>query len=180
MEHGCKTPAHLNGLWCRFHEDKNNIALRMEPARQAVAAVMPWNCDGFVYALQARTVEGPIKIGYSLNVQRRMASLAIASPVELELLGFIAGCQQLEQQLHRLLGDHNLKGEWFRPQHKVRQLVELIGAGDVFALANWIEVQKCLPAAANSVILPKIGFPSRFKWHAPWGVTDKKEDQTLY
>ena len=180
MESGCKSPAIDSGFWCRFHEDKNNVSLRMEPPQKAVAAVMPWECNGYVYAVQARTMEGPIKIGFSINVQSRLATLTIGSPVELDLLGFIAGSQQLERQLHGLLSSHRLRGEWFKPQHLVREVVNHIVTGDVFALARWIEAQKALPPTVKPVNLPKIGFPSRFKWHPACGKPENTDEQILY
>jgi hypothetical protein len=58
---------------------------------------------------------GPIKIGYSADPQRRLQSLSTASPYPLRLLGVLDGDMTLEQTLHHRFADHQLEGEWFAP-----------------------------------------------------------------
>lgn len=61
------------------------------------------------YAIQNEA--GSIKIGKSLDVERRLDELQCASSEALTLLGWID--RDVEEQLHRELATHRVSGEWF-------------------------------------------------------------------
>jgi len=63
-----------------------------------------------IYFVQALT-GGPIKIGFSDNVRRRMSELRSANGQHLVLLGVMDGGKSLEQHLHTKF--KRLQGEWF-------------------------------------------------------------------
>lgn len=67
---------------------------------------------GFVYFIQAEH-GGPIKIGYSANPQNRLAALQTSSPWKLRILALTPGNRWDEDNLHRRLGAHHLRGDWF-------------------------------------------------------------------
>jgi hypothetical protein len=68
-----------------------------------------------VYFLQA-TNGGPIKIGFSRDLLRRIHELNSASPIPLRVVGVIAGGdQETEAELHAWFAGARLHGEWFRP-----------------------------------------------------------------
>lgn len=55
-----------------------------------------------------------IKIGYSANIDARMATLATASPVELKFFSWIIDAEpEVESQLHQMFADARRLGEWF-------------------------------------------------------------------
>lgn len=56
---------------------------------------------------------GPIKIGTSCDPDARLATLQIASPIELRIIGLTGGGATLERSLHKRLAAHRLHGEWF-------------------------------------------------------------------
>lgn len=62
-------------------------------------------------------LNGPFKIGYSRDVQSRLASLQIGSPVELKIHyhadAGIRGGRCVENYAHWLLRSHRRHGEWF-------------------------------------------------------------------
>jgi hypothetical protein len=64
-----------------------------------------------VYVIQAE--DGPVKIGHSTNVRRRMSTLQISSPVPLSLVAVLSGDRTTEKEMHaRFAGSHK-HGEWF-------------------------------------------------------------------
>jgi hypothetical protein len=64
----------------------------------------------FVYFIDAGTL---IKIGVTKNIERRFATLRTASPVQITLIGFIAGTEQKEKELHERFSSCRSHGEWF-------------------------------------------------------------------
>lgn len=66
-----------------------------------------------VYFAQAGE-DGPIKIGTSEQVDRRLKSLQLSCPQKLRLLGTVFGGHKLERELHRMFEAHRIQGEWFR------------------------------------------------------------------
>lgn len=84
----------------------------------------PWETDrpapdgGYVYAVQMGG-DGPIKIGWSANPQRRLAGLQCSSPYTLVVRGIWPGMPNDEARLHERLSAHRMRGEWFRPHSDV-------------------------------------------------------------
>lgn len=68
---------------------------------------------GMVYFIQAYE-NGAIKIGYTTNLDRRLAALQTATGRPLTLLGTRTGSTQDERALHRKFAEARLDGEWFR------------------------------------------------------------------
>lgn len=66
-----------------------------------------------VYFIQAGL--GPIKIGYTTDIKRRLPSLQTSTSKKLRVLATIAGRVGLERELHRRFHEHRISGEWFRP-----------------------------------------------------------------
>ena len=69
---------------------------------------------GCVYFIQAGE-DGPIKIGFSKDVESRLTDLQVASPEELRLLRTIEGTKEDEAHVHYLFSSYRLRGEWFEP-----------------------------------------------------------------
>ncbi len=77
-------------------------------------ALWPPGPDGtFVYFIQMGE-DGPIKIGHSRDVGRRLKSMQTSCPALLRLLGTIAGAQEclVHVRFHHL----RIAGEWFRAE----------------------------------------------------------------
>jgi hypothetical protein len=60
---------------------------------------------------------GPIKIGRSVHVGRRLIALRTGTHERLVILATIDGDH--EARLHQLLARHRLRGEWFSPHPEV-------------------------------------------------------------
>jgi len=55
-----------------------------------------------------------LKIGFSIDVDGRLAGMRTDNPFPLQLLGVIAGPVQLEKALHAVFNEHRHQGEWFK------------------------------------------------------------------
>ena len=65
-----------------------------------------------VYFIQS-IFGGPIKIGCTINIDKRLCDLQAGSPIKLVLLGTICGSYEEESKLHKRFGKHRIHGEWF-------------------------------------------------------------------
>jgi hypothetical protein len=92
-----------------------------------------------VYAISAPG-SGRIKIGRTLNIDRRFSSLSTASPLPLELLGHCWLPDDAEADLHKYLEDDHSHGEWFIATIKVQEIAALIAAGNVRELAQTVGI----------------------------------------
>ena len=81
--------------------------------------------DYFIYFLQARDGNKPIKIGVTSDINKRLSQLRNTSPVNLQLLKAIEADKDLEQDIHRRFKDDRLHGEWFNP---TPELLRFIGS----------------------------------------------------
>lgn len=69
--------------------------------------------SGYVYFVGA--LEGSvIKIGWTLDPERRLLTLDCGSPVPLVLIGAMRGTQAEEAALHARFRAQRVKGEWFK------------------------------------------------------------------
>lgn len=71
-----------------------------------------------IYYLRAKN--GAIKIGYTRSLHsRRISSLSVSSPLELELVAQEEGGIDLERHRHDQYREFHIRGEWFRPSAKL-------------------------------------------------------------
>lgn len=97
--------------------------LHDEVARYLPDYVPPSSCDGFVYFVQAG-VGGPVKIGWSQDVPRRMAELQTGNAHRLALLGTIRGRMERESAVHARFTHLRMEGEWFRDAPELRDYIK--------------------------------------------------------
>lgn len=71
-----------------------------------------------IYFVQAGDA-GPIKIGYTGSLKRRLPHLQNGAHEPLKVLGVRQGDQSDEKALHRRFDAHRLRGEWFRPDNEI-------------------------------------------------------------
>lgn len=69
----------------------------------------------FVYIVGV--VDNPVKIGVAANVKKRLESLQIGCPDQLQVFHALRvlshSAQPIEAAAHRALGEHHRRGEWF-------------------------------------------------------------------
>jgi len=82
---------------------------------------------GYVYFIQGVN-GGPIKIGYSLNPERRARDLETAD--RLIVLACFPGDRYTEHKLHHRFSGLRLNGEWFRPGSELLEFIEEVKANN--------------------------------------------------
>lgn len=70
----------------------------------------------WIYVVQAGS-NGPVKIGRTGDVRRRLARLQHANGEELRLIGAWRAPPSMEKELHEDFADLRIRGEWFEPKH---------------------------------------------------------------
>lgn len=104
-----------------------------------------------IYFARAVGVIGPIKIGASKNVARRMIEIEQWCPFPIEVLAVVDGDLTLERRIQmKFVGSHSHQ-EWF---HATEELLELIAK-----LQAGIPLSEAISLDATPGILP------RRRWH---------------
>lgn len=76
----------------------------------------------FIYAIQSVNLRN-VKIGFSTDVNQRLAGMQTGSPDELKVIGCWPGSQAEEQMIHGQMAQWRLHREWFFPSPEVLALV---------------------------------------------------------
>jgi len=79
--------------------------------------------SGYIYFIQMGEI-GPIKIGFTKDVKKRLFFLQTATPYSLRLLCVFPGNEEMEREIHTCLGDIRLRGEWFLPHPFLLRAIE--------------------------------------------------------
>lgn len=82
------------------------------------------DATGFVYFVQMDRI-GPIKIGFTKNIEKRLISLQTASPYPLRLLCHYGADETHEKEWHSEFDRLRLEGEWFLPHPKLLKEIDL-------------------------------------------------------
>lgn len=76
------------------------------------------NPKSFVYFIQLG-INGPIKIGYTENLVKRLTSIQSNTPFcKINVISSIAGNKEVEKYFHEKYKEYKLQGEWFVPSIK--------------------------------------------------------------
>lgn len=89
------------------------LAARVSPFGREIASLAPG--ASAVYFVQQGN-GGPIKVGTTNDLQRRLAQLQTASPSDLVLIAVAPGGAELEASIHARCAEFRLRGEWFRAE----------------------------------------------------------------
>ena len=79
-----------------------------------------------VYFVQEGSALRAVKIGVSGNMKVRLAMLQTNSPHDAILLATVPGDERLEEYLHDLFRESNIRGEWFAPTAKLFDYIEVL------------------------------------------------------
>ena len=80
--------------------------------------------DGLIYVIQGES-GGPMKIGYTKDLQKRIATLQTGYPDNLKVVLTFPGSLKIEQKIHNDLTQYRMRGEWFKPEQYVFNRIEL-------------------------------------------------------
>ncbi|HEC38637.1 hypothetical protein LCGC14_0695440 [marine sediment metagenome] len=77
---------------------------------------------GYVYFIQGLN-GGLIKIGYSMNPEKRFKKIQDNSPINLRIICYIKGGRAKETKLHRKFRDERQHSEWFEPSERLLEYI---------------------------------------------------------
>lgn len=97
-----------------------------------------------IYFIQAEN--GPIKIGYSRSLEKRLKSLQASNGQKLTVLGTMKGTLKDEKSLHEKFSDYKISSEWFRPYSDLLKFIK----------ENSVKVEEAALHKETCVYLPKI------------------------
>ena len=78
---------------------------------------------GHVYFIQAQ-VSRAIKIGFAVDVERRLKEIQTGNPEVLEVVGAMPGTVRAEKSLHRQFRADHIRGEWFEASAALVDYIE--------------------------------------------------------
>lgn len=85
-----------------------------------------WIADGFVYfAVIGYPYVTHVKIGFTKgDPEKRIKGLQTGCPFPIKLLGYVFGNVHREQELHDVMRDERVFGEWFEYTDFVKRVIE--------------------------------------------------------
>jgi len=95
--------------WRKIPPPKRGARWRTHPDRHS--RLLLGGAASLVYFI--RSDDNRMKIGFTRNLQLRMATLRSVSPRKLELVGFVRGTAKDEKYLHGIFCRLRAVGEWF-------------------------------------------------------------------
>jgi hypothetical protein len=69
--------------------------------------------NGYVYIIYNKENE-VCKVGWSKKPGRRLKNLQVGCPYKLSIMFYFKACRNDEKNLHKILKEHSLVGEWFK------------------------------------------------------------------
>lgn len=88
--------------------------LRDDPAYDQASYVKACH-DPAIYFIQSGGPNGPVKIGYSNNVPKRLENLQQGNPYELKVIGVRYNATRGEERsYHKMFAADRMHGEWFK------------------------------------------------------------------
>jgi hypothetical protein len=104
---------------------KHELDLESQKPLEALLAKVQKRARGIIYFIQGEGIP-LIKIGFTVRIEQRLAGLQIGSPVLLSVVAQCTGTLRGELLLHQTFNYCRAHGEWFMPDDKLRQLIELV------------------------------------------------------
>jgi len=127
--YGCRGTAGWSQDYCLKHRRE----LRIVPEESF--------SQRYVYFMLAVGTE-KIKIGVAGDVELRLSNLQVGSPYKLLLLVSFPGNELLEKILHNLLKPYKVRGEWFKMDDEVLDVIDIALDEGRRGVNLWIEKKK--------------------------------------
>lgn len=106
----------------RWQSLETHGVVKAHPIRYEPDYVPPSQRGGVVYFIQSGE-KGPIKIGWSEDVARRLAELQTANAHPLRVLGTTPGTLEDELSMHTRFAHLRMEAEWFRCDPEILEFV---------------------------------------------------------
>lgn len=97
--------------------------IKVTPVRYKAEYVPPKSRDGVVYFVEAGS-GGPVKIGWTQDIERRIAELQTANAHKLNLLGTVAGTMENEAAVHAHFSHLRMEAEWFNNSSEIHEFIK--------------------------------------------------------
>lgn len=94
-----------------------------ETRREFLSAYDIKESVSYVYFIQCGD-NGPIKIGHTKDIDRRLSILQGANPQRLNLLGCFLGDSIQESELHKQFKGDRISGEWFNSSNELLNIIQ--------------------------------------------------------
>lgn len=107
---------------------KNCLQNALRRMAKADAAKRERYLSGRVYFIVAPHI-GLVKIGFSVDLKTRLATISACSPVPVELAASLLGGYELENDLHWRFANSRVRGEWFDYSCEIQEFVQRVNCG---------------------------------------------------
>ena len=115
---------------------------------------------------------GPIKIGHTVDLERRLAEIQLCSPGKVNLIGSVDGDRRTEAYFHRRFASHRAFGEWYQPHTEVSSYIDRVICDGTAAIPEAfrkrVEYSRCVKRDIQEILasalnwIEEIGSPAPF------------------
>lgn len=143
---GCVEPTVKGSRFCDKH---------LEESFQEKKLVLPaQGAKSYIYAIGPHKGNS-VKIGRAKNVHARLSHIQAGNPEELSILGAIVGLDFVETVLHIAFEDYRIRGEWFRREGAVEDLIDYMRRGAASKIWDMVRVRCDVTPVNQRMITPQ-------------------------
>lgn len=81
-------------------------------------------------------LDGPIKIGSTTNMKKRLKNLQVSNPIPLNVMSVVPGTERDEQRLHQKFSHLFIQGEWFHPGDDLLEFIDIVKERNCLTLGD--------------------------------------------
>jgi len=118
-----------------------------------------------IYVVEAQT--GAIKIGVSINPDKRVAAINAHSPCPCRLVAIWPGGHEDERQLHQRFGAYRSHCEWFFPTVEIVTFVDGVRGRGLSRVVDWSEITSASRDARHLIAAEKRSARLKAFWADP-------------
>jgi hypothetical protein len=115
---------------------------------------------------------GPIKVGHTVDLDRRLAEIQLCSPGKVNLIGAVEGDRRTEAYFHRRFAEHRAFGEWYQRHCDVSEYINRVVSDGPAAIPEAFrkkaEFSRCVKRDLQDILasalnwIEEIGSPAPF------------------
>lgn len=124
---------------------------------------------GHVYFVKPIGMDGPIKVGFSIEPLTRLSSFSTWSPFPLEIIGMVAGDLADETFLHQCFSHLHTHREWFLSSKELRQTIQtILAAGTVDVVRDILIPKDGIKNRSRGPRSPEVKLRTSYKMRIEW------------
>ena len=125
--------------------------------------------SGFIYFIRPVGMDGPIKIGHSIEPLNRLNAFSTWSPFPLEIIGSVPGAMADETFLHQCFSDLHTHREWFLSNPALRRSIQtILSAGTVDAVRKTLVPKNGIKNRSRRPRTPEAKLQTSYKMRVDW------------